>query len=177
MPLFYYCRYCKSTDLDFWCPMWCRHNHVQSCDTSPLSELWVWLSLCGMLQSWGNSSLPSLIPQPRSPAETEHPPSPFPTATEACRTRSCSTRMIRFCRFLLINYETVCVCIWLVRVCVLPVSMRSGQAVGVHVPLWCGGDAVAVHGPDHGVCSSLQKQTDQLKVSYSKQTAESSLVA
>lgn len=63
------------------------------------------------------------------------------------------------------------------HMCVLPVSMRSSQAVRVHVPMWCSRDAVAIHGPNHGVCSSLQKQTDQLKVPYSKQTAESSLVA
>lgn len=65
----------------------------------------------------------------------------------------------------------MCVC-----VSVLPVSMRCGQAVRVHVPVRCGRDAVAVHGPNHGVRSSLQKQTDQLKVPYSTQTAESSLV-
>lgn len=46
----------------------------------------------------------------------------------------------------------------------LPVPMSCCQAVRVHVSLWCGRDAVAIHGSHHGVSPTFQQQTHKLKV-------------
>lgn len=48
-----------------------------------------------------------------------------------------------------------------------PVSMSRCQAVGVHVSLRRSGDAITIHGSHHGVCSSLQQQAHQFKVTWS----------
>lgn len=48
-----------------------------------------------------------------------------------------------------------------------PVSMSCCQAVGVHVSLRRSGDAITIHGSHHGVCSSLQQQAHQFKVTWS----------
>ena len=61
----------------------------------------------------------------------------------------------------------VCVCVWLP---VLPVTMCCSQAVWVHVSQRSRRDAVSTHGPDHGVGSSLQEQTHQLEVTWTRMT-------
>lgn len=48
-----------------------------------------------------------------------------------------------------------------------PVSVSCCQAVGVHVSLRRSGDAITIHGSHHGVCSSLQQQAHQFKVTWS----------
>lgn len=55
----------------------------------------------------------------------------------------------------------------LLHVCYPPVSVSCCQAVGVHVSLRCRRDAIAVHGSHHGVCSPLQQQAHQFKVTWS----------
>lgn len=57
---------------------------------------------------------------------------------------------------------TVLRCDWLVS----PVSVRRRQAEWVHVSQRGGGDTISTNRPYHGVCSSLQKQAHQLKVSW-----------
>lgn len=56
------------------------------------------------------------------------------------------------------------------HVCFPPVSMSCCQAVGVHVSLRRSRDAIPIHGSHHGVCSSLQQQAHQLKVTWSLKT-------
>ncbi len=66
------------------------------------------------------------------------------------------------------EHQCVCVCVFVCACVWLPVSMSCCQTVRVHVSLWCGGDAITVHGSHHGVCSPLQQQTHQFKVTCAR---------